>query len=93
MTASQHGNLWRTSSNEAISAGPLDRAPAGFEKPGFEADGWKEGRAPLGYEDERNTELSQEGTSGKASLTAYFRTEFQVDDPELHEHDVTVHND
>ena len=56
----------------------------GWTEPGFEADGWKEGRAPLGYEDERNTELSQEGTSGKASLTAYFRTEFQVDDPELH---------
>ena len=26
MTASQHGNLWRASSKEAISAGPLDRA-------------------------------------------------------------------
>ncbi len=56
-------------------------APAGWQAADFAAAGWKSGPAPLGYGDPVATEISFGPDKKKKPLTAWFRTEFNVDDP------------
>ncbi len=60
-----------------------DGSPAadGWTDLGFDGGSWSTGRAPLGYGDEANTELDPTASTDGDVLTAWFRVEFEVDDP------------
>ncbi len=57
----------------------------GWTATGFDDGGWSEGRAPLGYGDEANTELDLSASTGGDVLTAWFRVEFHLEDPAAYE--------
>ncbi len=57
-------------------------APEGWELPGFDDSAWFEGPAQLGYGDEDEATTIISGTPGDRPITSYFRTAFNVTDPQ-----------
>ena len=68
-------------------SGPSD----GWRKGDFDDSAWQKGPAPLGYGEENlGTEIAPSGKSGDQTLTAWFRTSFQVRDSAALEKSLTL---